>query len=117
MGKWDEGERIEEVRRAVTSIPIVLSLAGVAEDEEGAATVLAWFLSSPTMVDVEGEREKVLVRGPRWVSLSFLVNFHDMAPRVACRFDSDVADVSVGVSGGRRPARETGRELAGWVRG
>lgn len=34
--------------------------------------------SSEVMVEVEGEREKVLARGPRCVSLSFLLSFQDI---------------------------------------
>lgn len=45
--------------------PMALSLGvGVAEVGRGL------FSSLSVMVDVEGVREKVLVRGPRWVSLS-----------------------------------------------
>jgi len=34
--------------------------------------------ASGVMVDWEDEREKVLARGARWVSLSFFVSFQDM---------------------------------------
>lgn len=45
---------------------MVLSLVGVAVPE-----MAPWLLSSlSVMVEVEGDREKVLVRGPRWVSFS-----------------------------------------------
>lgn len=37
---------------------------------------------SPTMVEVEEERLKVLASGARWVSFNFLVSFHDMAAAV-----------------------------------
>ena len=45
---------------------MVFSFEGVAVPE-----LPAWLLSSlSVMVEVEGEREKVLARGPRWVSFS-----------------------------------------------
>lgn len=45
-----------------------------AEEEEDACEVV-----SAAMVDVDEEREKALAKGvPKWVSFSFLVNFHDM---------------------------------------
>lgn len=45
---------------------MVLSFVGVAVPE-----MAPWLLSSfSVMVEVEGDRENVLVRGPRWVSLS-----------------------------------------------
>jgi hypothetical protein len=54
---------------------MVLSFVGVAVPE-----MAPRFLSSfSVMVEVEGVRENVLARGPKWVSLSFLVSFHDMA--------------------------------------
>ena len=48
------------------NIPMVLSFVGVAVPE-----MAPWLLSSfSVMVEVEGDRENVLARGPRWVSLS-----------------------------------------------
>jgi hypothetical protein len=50
----------------MTNIPMVFSFVGVAVPE-----MEDWLLSSfSVMVEVEGDRENVLVRGPRWVSLS-----------------------------------------------
>jgi hypothetical protein len=44
----------------------VFSFVGVADPE-----MLAWFLLSlSVMVDVDGERENVFARGPRWVSFN-----------------------------------------------
>lgn len=54
-------------------VPMVPSFVGVAEP-----AMLGWAFSLSVMVDVDGEREKVLAKGPRWVSLSFFVSFHDM---------------------------------------
>jgi len=52
-----------------------ISLVGVEVPE-----MLGWPLSSLSgvMVDVDVDLEKVFVKGPKWVSLSFLVSFHDM---------------------------------------
>jgi hypothetical protein len=52
------------------NIPIVLSLlcVGVDVPEIDAGWIFSSF--SGVMVEVEVDREKVLVRGPRWVSLS-----------------------------------------------
>jgi hypothetical protein len=56
--------------------PIVLSFVGVAVPEMAAP----WALSSFSVtVAVDGDRENVFARGPRWVSFSFLVSFHDIA--------------------------------------
>lgn len=51
----------------------------------GAVVVVAGaFCAESTMVDCDEDREKVLEKGaPRWVSLSFLVSFHDMLVPVA----------------------------------
>jgi hypothetical protein len=40
--------------------------------------------ASLVMVDVDEDLLKVFARGARWVSFSFLVNFHDMACAVSC---------------------------------
>jgi hypothetical protein len=40
--------------------------------------------ASLVMVDVDEDLLKVFARGARWVSFSFLVNFHDIACTVAC---------------------------------
>lgn len=67
------GMGILEVRGR-EDVPIVFSFVGVAEP-----AMLAWAFSLlSVMVDVEGDREKVLAKGPKWVSLSFFVNFHDI---------------------------------------
>jgi len=54
-----------------SNIPMPLSFVGV-EVLVVVLVMLAFssFAVSPIMVDVEGEREKVLARGPRCVSLS-----------------------------------------------
>jgi hypothetical protein len=53
-------------------IPMASSWVGVVASVLDCAS-----FSLSVMVEVEGDREKAL-RGPRWVSLSFLVNFQDM---------------------------------------
>jgi hypothetical protein len=53
-------------------------LLDVVEEEAFGAEV------SLTMVDVDEDRLKVLARGARWVSLSFLVSFQDMAATIQC---------------------------------
>jgi hypothetical protein len=40
--------------------------------------MLAFSSLSLVIVEVEGDREKVLARGPRCVSLSFFVSFQDI---------------------------------------
>jgi len=56
---------------------MVPSFVGVAVPD-----MLGWAFSLlSVMVEVDGEREKVLAKGPRWVSLSFFVNFHDILGR------------------------------------
>ena len=56
---------------------IAFSCVGVAVPERPPGLLL----SLSVIVDVEGDREKVLVRGPRWVSFNFLVSFHDILGR------------------------------------
>ena len=65
--------------------PIVLSFVGVAVPEMAAP----WLLSSfSVMVAVDGDRENVFARGPRWVSFSSKVTmllatppFHPQIPQ------------------------------------
>jgi hypothetical protein len=66
--------------------------AGVDELVGGAAI----FSSLPVMVDVEGDLEKVLDRGPRWVSFNFLVSFHDILAMhgVDCREMDEMGGLS-----------------------
>jgi len=52
------------------NIPMPLSFVGVAVPVLLAMLAFSSFAVSPVIVDVEGDREKVLARGPRCVSLS-----------------------------------------------
>lgn len=52
------------------NIPMPLSFVGVEVPVLLAMLAFSSLAVSPVMVDVEGEREKVLARGPRCVSLS-----------------------------------------------
>lgn len=54
-----------KIGRGRCYVPMALSL-GVGVDEVGGTP----FSSFSVMVDVEGLREKVLARGPKWVSFS-----------------------------------------------
>jgi len=89
---------------------MVLSFVGVAVPEMAAP----WLLSSfSVMVAVDGDRENVFARGPRWVSFSFLVSFHDMFakgngrdPRPGCRCRRAGEGVSKGK--GRNPKMRIG---------
>jgi len=65
---WDKTVRSWEKasNRRTAFSPIALSFVGVADPEMPPGLLL----SLSVMVDVEGDREKVLVSGPRWVSFN-----------------------------------------------